>query len=753
MRVVVRARLLNLGLLLCSLLSLGLVWWTQRVPGSRERQVRQRHLLELFRRDDVQRIELRQGDRVTALVRRSHTPDGQLRGPAADDALTGGLSTDEDRGEEAEWSLSEPFETDADTLPIDRLLGSLEYATWERTIDAAKAEAGAAVAAHELRVIMGAATYRLSLGGDAVSPPGARYVQVSSGSGGPQTYVVKKRVVEDLFVDGDIFRGRQIVPYRKSSVARVVLSSAAGVRRLRRAGSDFLFDGMQENQRAERHALDRIFLGLARASAEPFVNVDAAKAAIASDSSVRVSLVPINSDKPEASLEFGGKCPSAPEQTLAIRHLPEPIAGCVDRSVLFALREPASSLIDRHPFSFDADEVDTVRLVEDESVLEFARGGDGFVLQQPRSSALDPEAASDRLSRIVEIEGELLMATRKPPDAAQYSAATVTLESSARPGQERASESVRLSAPLPDGTRRVFREADAAVLLISAENALSLRADATLLKEHAVFDYPLAQVRRVEISYGTVKQTLERSAEGVLRLLAPSGFDVDGGLAIALLDQLRTLRALRWVSDRATTGFGLDKPRASVRLSVEVDGQQIERTLLIGSRAPGGYHASVDRDPGVFVAPRALERTLGTLLFDRAVFRADRDSIAELSLDAEGLGSLQLRRVAGELLLQKGPPGFDAERVDQLLDAIESLRTEAAVHTGPATASEGLRRPILSGMIRRQSPENVGVPPIRFSIGSRDSFRDASIFYARVSASNATYALPREQVQRLLDLF
>jgi hypothetical protein len=228
---------------------------------------------------------------------------------------------------------------------------------------------------------------------------------------------------------------------------------------------------------------------------------------------------------------------------------------------------------------------------------------------------------------------------------------------------------------------------------------------------------------------------------------------VDGGLAIALLDQLRTLRALRWVSDRATTGFGLDKPRASVRLSVEVDGQQIERTLLIGSRAPGGYHASVDRDPGVFVAPRALERTLGTLLFDRAVFRADRDSIAELSLDAEGLGSLQLRRVAGELLLQKGPPGFDAERVDQLLDAIESLRTEAAVHTGPATASEGLRRPILSGMIRRQSPENVGVPPIRFSIGSRDSFRDASIFYARVSASNATYALPREQVQRLLDLF
>jgi hypothetical protein len=250
-----------------------------------------------------------------------------------------------------------------------------------------------------------------------------------------------------------------------------------------------------------------------------------------------------------------------------------------------------------------------------------------------------------------------------------------------------------------------------------------------------------------------VKQTLERSPDGVLSLSVPKGYDVDGGLAVDLIDSLRSLRALRWVSDRASTGFGLDKPRATVRLSVLVDGVEVERTLSIGSRAPGGYHASVDRDPGVFVVPRALARVLDTWLLDRSVFRADRDSIAELSLEGEGLGSVLLRRVAGELTLQKAPLGFDSASVEALLDVIESLRTEAAVHLGPATASEGLRRPILTGMIRRQSPENVGMPPIRFSIGSRDSFRDASIFYARVGTQNATYALPREQVQRLLDLF
>jgi hypothetical protein len=760
--VVVRARLLNLGLLVLSLMSLGLVVWTGRLPNSGERQVRQRHLLELFRRDDVQRLEVRQGDRATVVVRRpeaSGTPllerppraDGMTADDALEEAEAGG-----DIDEEAEWRLTEPFETDADTVPIERLLGSLEYATWERAVDD---ETGGVFASHEVVVAMALATYRLQLGGDAVSPPGARYVRVSTqperGAAGmsPRTYVVKKRVVEELFVDGDIFRGRQIVPYRKSSVARVVLSSAAGVRRLRRAGGSFVFDGMQENQRAEPRALDRIFLGLARASAEPFVNVDQAKALIASDASVRVSLVPVASERPEASLEFGGRCPGAPERTLAIRHLPEPIAGCVERSVLLALREPASSLIDRHPFSLQADEVDTVRLTEGDAVLEFARGGDGFVLRQPRPSPIDSEAARDRLTRIVEIEGELLMGPRKPLDGAEYSAATVTLESSARLGEERSSETVRVSAPLPDGSRRVYREADGAVLAISANSALALRADATLLKDHQVFNYPLAQVRRVDVVYGNVKQTLERSAEGALSLTMPKGFDVDGGLAIDLIDQLRTLRALRWVSDRVTPGFGLDKPRAKVGFSVEVEGQPIERTLLIGARAPGGYYASVDRDPGVFVAPRALERVLGTWLLDRAVFRADRDSIVELSLDAEGLGSVQLRRVAGELVLQKAPAGFDAARASELLDVIESLRTEAAVHLGPATPGEGLRRPIMTLMIRRQSPENDSFPAIRFSVGSRDSFRDASIFYARASTLNATYALPREPVQRLLDLF
>jgi hypothetical protein len=753
--VLARARWLNLGLVAASLLSLGLVLWTERTPTSGERQVRQRHLLEVFRREDVKRIDVRDGERRSVVVRdHDHAAGGLL---AQEESEPGALAEPgaEPGSGEAEWSLAEPFQTDADTVPIEQLLGTLQYATWEREVDSAREadKISIAQAQRELAVSVADTTYRLRLGADAVSPPGSRYVEVSSDASGSHTFVIKKRLVEELFLEADAFRGRQIVPYRKSTVARMVLSSAAGVRRLKRAGASFVFDGMEENQRVEHHALDRIFLALARARAEPFVNIEAAKAAIGLDSSVRVSLVPVAADAPEASLEFGGRCPSAPDQTIAIRHLPEPLAGCVDKSVLYALREPASALIDRHLFGFDADEVDTVRIVEGDAVLEFARGGDGFLLKQPRSTPLDSDAASDRLSRIVDIEGDLLLGKSKPENAASYSGATLTLESSARQAEDRTIENVRVSPPLADGGRRVFREVDGAVLVISAESALSLHADATLMKEHKVFDYPLSAVRRIDVSNGSVKQTLERNPTGALKLVSPKEFDVDGGLATDLIDQLRSLHALRWVTDRETPGFGLDKPRATVRFTVEVDGKPIERTLSLGSRAPGGFYASVDRDPGVFVAPRALDRALDTWLFDRAVFSAERDSVVELSLEAEGRGSVLLRRVGGQLTLQKGSAGFDTARVDELLDIIESLRSEGAVHLGPATASEGLRRPILTAMIRRQSIENVGMPPIRFSVGSRDSFRDASVYYARLASVNATYALPREQVQRLLDLF
>ncbi|HVZ31380.1 MAG TPA: DUF4340 domain-containing protein, partial [Polyangiaceae bacterium] len=742
-----RARFGNLALLALALCALAFAVWSGRALTS-DGDLHRHSLLPQFRPEEVQRLEVWRGGRRSVIVRRPH--------PAAPPNPAHQATDDPDEGD---WSLSEPFETDAEDPPVEKLLGSLRYATWERAVPgplspAADAGAASAILSERALVIqMGKLTYRLRLGGPSVSPPGSQYVEVDVSGSAPRVYVIKQGLVDDLFVDADVFRGRQIVPYRKSSIARVVLSSAAGARRLRRVGDTFHFEEMQDGQRARRAEVDRIFMALARASADPILDLEVAKTALAADSSLLVAVLPTATDKPEASFSFGGTCPTDPTKTVAVRHLPEPLAGCVDRSVLYALREPASSLIDSTLFSLHADEVDTVQITEGDQVLEFARSADGFTLRQPRSAELDAEAAKDRLSRILNIDGDLLPARERPHGAAEFSAAIVTLESSARPGEERVKETVRVSSPRADGSRLVYRQDDGAVVVIPHDAALALHADATLLKDHRVFDYPISQVRGLDIKRGTVKQTLRRSAAGALTLLEPKGYDIDGGLAVNLIDELRTLHAVRWVTDGPTTGFGLDKPRVSVRFDVEVDGQPISRTLTLGRSAPGGFYASVDRDPGVFVAPRSVDRALGMLLLDRSLFSADRNAIVELNIAAGDRAHLSLKRVAGELTVQKGSSAFDPARIDELLDAVSSLRPEAAVHVGPPGPGEGLRKPVLTVFIRRLSPASVGLPPIRFSVGSRDSFDDASIYYARPATGNATYALPRAQVERILDLF
>ena len=752
MSVIARARWANLGLVVVAALSVLLLVWSGR-SATRVEEVRRGHLLPVFHQDEVTRIELQRGSRRSVVVRRRAPSQGE----AGDDAPgSTELPT-------ADWLLTEPFETDADPVPVDKLLGSLRYATWERDVTGvdpvaaasrdAGAPAGALLSDQVLSLQMGGANYQLRLGGPSVSPPGSRYVEVREGNRPAYTYVVKKSIVDELFVPADGFRGRQIVPYGKNSTARLVLSSSAGVRRLRRVGDDFHFEDMQENQRARRDEVDRLFFALARASADPILDPEAARAALAGEPGVHIGIVPTASEKAEASLVFGGTCPLDPEKTVAMRIVPEPLAGCVERSVLGALREPASSLIDSSLFTFHADEVDTVNIVEGEQVLDFARQGDGFVLRQPRPAALDAEAAKDRLSRLLGIDGTLLLGRDKPAKAAEFSAAVVTLESSARPGAERTKGTIRVSAARGDGSRLAYRESDGAVLVVPRDDSFALRADATLLKDHHIFDYPLTAVRGIEIKRGTLREVIKRTPTGGLSLLEPKGFEIDGGTAVEIIDQLRTLHALRWISDTGAPGFGLEKPRSSVKFTVEVEERTVERTLLLGRAAPGGFYASVDRDPGVFVAPRALERTLSNLPINRGVFAAERGSIVELSLTSGDRGKLLFKRVGGQLVLQKGSSNFDMGRLDDLLDTIETLRPDAAVHTGAAGPGEGLRKPTLSVYIRRQAPENVGMPPIRFNVGSRDVYQDASIYYARHASVNATYALPRSQVQRLLDLF
>jgi hypothetical protein len=754
-----RARLVNGVLCVLALIALALVLGTRRLPTRVELELRQRHVLPLFREHEIRRLLLARGERRAVLVR---VPDeaSETSGAALPESEPGESDEPPDeRDHEAtsaeHWRLIEPFESDADSPAVSALLGTLRYATWLRRLDTAEAAAitGFADDALVIELDMAEVRYRLRLGPDSVSPPGSKYLELSETRAGGESersvVVIKDSLVKELDHSPESLRGRRIAPYSRLSLRELTLSGAGGERRLERRGLEYRLLGAPGDVRADRAAIERLFLALARTEAEPFLTLDQARAALSGGAHVALTLVPSEAEQPSARLVVGGRCPGSEHKTVALREAPEPLAGCVDEGVLSALALPASALIDRGLFSLNLDELDRLYVSEGERRLELARKGDGFVLTAPREAELDPDAVTDRLTRLLALRGDRV--TPAPPAPSEASAAIVVRAGSASSEQREAEQVLYVGEARADGSSDVYRVADGVTLRIAAEQRLLLTADTGLMKSLSVFDYAARQVQAIEVRTPELEQRFTRRESGELSLVRPPGFEIDGGLALDLLDRLRQLKALRWLTDRTSDAFGLATPRASVRLEVDIDGRRVERTLTLGRRTAGGFYASVDRDPGVFIAPLALERTLDTWLIDRSLFAARRSELERVLIETSARQRLVLARVAGALV-SEGDPSLDPGRIEELVDTLETLRPEAAVHLGPARRGEGFEQPLLTVRVERSSSSGP-LPPLSFSVGSRDAFHGAAIYYGRVTGTEATFALPRDQVQRLLDLF
>jgi len=84
--------------------------------------------------------------------------------------------------------------------------------------------------------------------------------------------------------------------------------------------------------------------------------------------------------------------------------------------------------------------------------------------------------------------------------------------------------------------------------------------------------------------------------------------------------------------------------------------------------------------------------------------------------------------------------------VQVLLEALDNLRPDAAIHTGPALPAEGLAKPSL---VLKLTPKSGALQTVTFGAG--DSFRESSVFYLRVSGFDATYVMAQSKVRALSD--
>ncbi|HMJ11603.1 MAG TPA: DUF4340 domain-containing protein, partial [Polyangiaceae bacterium] len=584
----VRKQWLNISLAVVAVGLIAAVLITTGGVTTSEQNARENNVLAAYREEQIQKLVIERQGRRVVLER----------------------ATGADAGENT-FLITEPVSEEADAYAIQKLLGSLEFATAVRRIkpeEVNRAAFGLETPSMVFSVDMGAVQYRLLLGKEAASPAGASYLEVT-GESAPRkgVVIVSKELVSELSVDVGQLRGQEMMPYLSSSLKTLSLEGAGGTRRFRRSEWGWRFDGMQSDGRVSREALNRILLQFARTKAERFIDAKVAEKALTQADQVTISMMPEDPARRPGRISIGGKCPQG-EGVVALRREPDVSAACVPNSVMIGLTTPVEELVDHNLFALRPDEVESILVRMGQRKLELDRKGDGFVMRAPTKGDVDMEAGTQRLDAMLGIKGELLTPGPGAVDPSKLGLepplGEVTFKSLAEQGTKLREETVLLGHTRPDGTTYVRRKQDGVVLSLTAEALTPLAPDGTLVRSRKILEFEERRLERMQIVARGKDQLLQKNPTGGYTLEAPKGFQGDPNLIGDLVEALARLVTDRWVADTNAAGFGLEPPRIELRLTLTpLDGGADQRTLRVGDATSGGAFATLEGTQGVFVLP------------------------------------------------------------------------------------------------------------------------------------------------------
>jgi hypothetical protein len=729
------------------------VLWDRGRPTSSETEARRHNLVKAFRRDEVDEIALERDGETLRIVRRTE-PDA-----AAGDFLYHVLRGDPARDEVA------------DQVAVDRLVQTFEFASPVRAVEPASDRKAIGLESPRVRATlrMGKLTYRVALGAEAPTPSGAAYASLE----GPQsgTFVMPRDFALDLLRPLDTYRSRTIVPYLSTDLDAIELDGAGGARRFVRGpwgGFRLARDGAG-GPRVGRAIFDQLLSSFASIRLEKFTSEQAARASLAAATErVTIRLRPSDPSRPAARLELGGECtePSAPGETDAgaradaggtssllavLRTEPTPAAGCAPSSVMVSLRIAAEAFADRRLLASNADEAEELVVNKGDRALELARQGDGWHMRRPEDRYVPAREARGLVEGLLRAEGEILAAPDLGALGLVPPRSTLLVRRPASGEQDRPEESVQVGEPGPDGSVAVRRAQDGVVLSLPRASARLLEPSANLVRSPELIEVPAERVRKVSADWGDGdKQVVVRTATG-FELEAPAGFAADGSLAVALFDGLAHLAAERWVAERDDGSYGLAKPRATALLELADDGGVSTRRLLLGDAAGEGAYGRFEPDTGVFVVSRGLEETLRSYAIDRTLFMMDPSEVRGVRIRTEKK-TIALVGKGGKLEADASAGGgLSSGAVAKIERALVEMRAEGVAHLGPAAASEGFDRPLVSVQVLRQPGRGERSREIKFAIGRADVWRHANVYWARREGADATFAMASSRVKVLLE--
>jgi len=657
----------------------------------------------------------------------------------------------------------------ANQQSVDQLLGTLEFATFERRVSKDATDEGDFALASPVTVAvveMGSKTYRVAVGGTAPTPRDARYCETDAG-----VFVITAQLAAALDMRPESLRTRTFVPYLSTDLTRLLVDGEGGARHFVRAtwsgsgGAGFRFDGStpEGDVRANAEAVDRLLGALGTLTAETFVADEEADKAL--QKRVTMTLVPKDASKPRAVIEVGGACPGKEDQLVAVRREPTRSSACVPATVLEALTRPATDYVDLSVFGARADEVGELSLTQGDRTIDLARAGTGWHMRKPADRKVGADPGNGLVDGLTSVDGTRRVTGSPKELGLEPPRATVRLTSSvasffADGGMVERSESVEIGAPQGDVVH-VRRLEDGVILELPADRARVFSPSEVVLRDATVLDVPRDQLRAIKVQaltpQGVRTQRLSRG-EGGWTFVEPNipGQRPDVSLIEDVASAFVGLKALRWVAEKDDGSFGLEKPRfvLEVRVAAADADAGAEKTtrIEIGAATDDGVFARTGDDPAVFVAPRALEEVAGLWLFDRQALVVDGSALVRIEAAAGGGKKLVAESVGG---VWKATSGEGPDVAAMLRATVSSLVAEGAVSMGPPDKAFGLEPPrvVLTIVAEPEQGAPKGTPrrTFRVALGAGDSFRGTSIVYARREGLDITFAVPQGKVRALLD--
>ena len=257
-----------------------------------------------------------------------------------------------------------------------------------------------------------------------------------------------------------------------------------------------------------------------------------------------------------------------------------------------------------------------------------------------------------------------------------------------------------------DGTLYVKKHGEAMVRVIDAYQKASFEKTAFDLRDKRVAHLDDgAEVKRIEATGVKWPYTLEK--DGTVWKLG--GAPADGAAADRIASAVKSLRATA-VGSEAAKGlkeFGLDKPRATIRLSVVAGTDTYTRMVQIGQAKSGAASpktfAKRDDSPVVYEVDKQILADVEKEAFDlqnKELVHVDREAIRKVVFESPP-GKVEITRVknfpedggvADEVFTVVAPQQGPAKKwkVSSALYAIASLR--ATAFEGPLPAAKDLAR-------------------------------------------------------------